>query len=108
MRARSISMWVSEAMAAGSLVGCSPIVAILLPGCALSATWDDNAAVRTLALHAERKRRCRQDRRRARAPHDRGVSCLVGPQRRRERGERAAARPARDGAVGLSRGQRAI
>ena len=40
--------------------------------------------------------------------YDRGLPRLVGPQRRRERGERAAARRARDRALRLPRRQRAV
>ena len=79
------------------------------PAVALVArAWIDGRGIRTLPLHAERNRRCRQNRERARPSHDRGVPRLVGPQRRRERGERAAARRARDRALRLPRRQRAV
>ena len=95
-------------MAVVLLGGGEHILAILLPGCSFARAWIDGRGIRTLPLHVERNRRCRQNRERARPSHDRGVPRLVGPQRGRERGERAAPRRARDRALRLPRRRRAV
>ena len=92
------------------MIGCSRILAILLP--ALRAATPGAASTAAASVHC----RCMPnatavaDRIESElAPlHDRGLPRLVGPQRRRERGERAAARRARDRALRLPRRQRAV
>src|SRR3954447_25690821 len=75
---------------------------------AVPPAWIDGRGTRTLPLHVERNRRCRQNRGRARPAHDRGRPRLVEPQRGGQRGERAAPRRARDRALALPRRRRAV
>ena len=63
---------------------------------------------RRLPHRDARRRRRRSHRTRARPTHHARLSCVVGSQRRRERGERAAARRKRNRTVGLPRGRRPV